>query len=213
MVGEKFRKHLVLTGIFLVLFVFVAGVLVGKSFSSAKINEVTKFLKDNELNTESFIVEQQLMQDFNDGDCNLAKVRLQKLFDELGSIGRLLTAVDVKDNIGVDNFVFLKRKYHILQVRTFIEFKKLSEDCDLRPKVILYYYSADNIDSKEQGLVLDEVVKNFDYNIFAVEFNYSKELSFLESYYNITRTPSLVVNFDKKFEGFTPYADVVNFIK
>jgi hypothetical protein len=213
MVEKKFAKHLLLTTVLLLLFVFVIGILVGKSFSSAKISDVTKFLKDNELDTESFTVEQQLMGIFDEGDCGLAKARLQGLFDELGFIGRQLTDEGVKSKIGKDNFVFLKRKYHLLQVRTYIMFKKLSEDCDLRPNVILYYYAANDNSSKEQGFVLDEVVKNFDYNVFAVEFNYSKELSFLESYYNITYAPSIVVNYDKKFEGFTSYADIVNYIK
>jgi hypothetical protein len=213
MVEKKFKKHLLLTGILLLLFFFVAGILIGRSVSSAKINDVTSFLKDNELNTESFIVEQQLMGYFNGEDCVLAKARIQKLFDELGFIGRQLTDEKVKARIGVDNFVFLKRKYHLLQVRTYMMFKELSDNCDLRPKVILYYYAAENDDSKEQGFVLDAVVKNFDYNVFAIEFNYSKELSFLESYYNITYAPSVIINYDKKFEGFTPYAEIVNYIK
>jgi hypothetical protein len=213
MVEKKFKKHLLLTGILLLLFFFVAGILIGRSVSSAKINDVTSFLKDNELNTESFTVEQQLMGVFGVEDCGLAKARIQKLFDELGFIGRQLTDEGVKGKIGEDNFVFLKRKYHLLQVRTYLMFKKLSEDCDLRPNVILYYYGANDDSSKEQGFVLDEVVKNYNYSVFAVEFNYSKELSFLESYYNITSAPSIVINYDKKFEGFTPYAGIVNYIK
>ena len=190
--------------------VFIVGILVGRASSSKKINEINKFIKENELNTESYLIEQQLIGEFDEENCALAKTRLDGLFEQLGSIGGKLVTENIKEKIGEDNYNFLKRKYHLLQIRTYTLFKRLSTNCDIKTPVILYYYSQDQEDSKQQGLILDEIVKNYNFNIFAVEFNYSSELKFLESHYSITTTPTIIVNYDHKFEGLTEYKDIAN---
>ncbi len=210
MVKEKFKKHLLLTITLLLIVVFIAGILVGRASSSKKINEINKFIKENELDTESYIIEQQLIGDFDEENCILAKTRLESLFAQLSSIGKQLVTENIEENIGEDNYIFLKRKYHLLQIRTYTLFKKLSDNCNIRNPVILYYYSQNQEESKQQGLILDELVKNHDFSIFAVEFNYSTELKFLESYYSIKTTPTVVVNYDHKFEGLTEYKEIAD---
>ena len=60
---------------------------------------------------------------------------------------------------------------------------------------------------------MDSLVANYDIQVFAVEYNYSKELSFVEEYYNISNTPTLIIDYDSKMEGITTYDQIKAVIK
>ena len=82
-----------------------------------------------------------------------------------------------------------------MQIRTFILHKKLQDDCGSKTNIILFYFQQQDQFSAQQGKILDELVAENNLHVFAVEYKYSKELEFLEDYYEITSTPTLVVNF------------------
>lgn len=187
---------------------FIAGILLGMIIANPTLDEISKFLKDNELDSESFLIEQDLLKNFGKEECSLAQTRLTSLSEELGSIGRQLSEPDIEKRLEKENYRYLKIKYHLLQIRTYLFFKKIRDKCNAPVDVVLFYYN-DNADSLEQGYILDELVKeNPSLHIFAVESNYSKQLLFLENFYNITKTPSLIVNYDYKVSGKAQSKDV-----
>ncbi len=100
-----------------------------------------------------------------------------------------------------------------MQIKTYTMFKKLIDNCDLSTNVILYYYSINNGDSEEQGHILDDVVKEYDAKVFAIEYGYAEELSFLEDYYGVSKTPALVINYGTKKEGLIDYAEIEESLK
>jgi hypothetical protein len=205
---NKLKRHIYLTTFLLLILVFLAGVLFGRNLETGNSQRIADFMKDNELNTESYLTEQELINDFGEDNCPLAKIRIDDLSVELGEIGRQLTIEGAKEKLGEDNFNFLKRKFHLMQIRTYVLFKKLIDECNISSNVILYYYSINDENSTEQGHVLDKIVTEYDAKVFAIEYNYSKELGFLESYYNIKKTPSLVINYNYIHEGLTDYETV-----
>ena len=99
-----------------------------------------------------------------------------------------------------------------MQIRTYLLYHSFSENCDSDEHVALFYYGEDNEDSKEQGHILDEVVKKYDVNVFAIEFNYTKELTFLEEYYNITEPPAVVMDYTNVYNELASYEEIVNTI-
>ena len=101
---------MLLTTVILLLVVFVTGLLLGRSLSSAEIDNIYEFIRDNELNTESFLIEQELIGSFGE-NCDLASKRINDLFSEQVQIGRLLSSEDAEKELGKDNFRFLKKKY------------------------------------------------------------------------------------------------------
>jgi len=92
-----------------------------------------------------------------------------------------------------------------MQIRTYTLFKKLMDNCNIASNIILYYYGANDTKSAEQGPILDKIVGTFDAKVFAIEFNYSKELKFLETYYNVTETPTIIVNYKIINKGLTDF--------
>ena len=75
--------------------------------------------------------------------------------------------------------------------------------------VVLFYFKKDDPLSAEQGRVLDDLVSQFSMHVFAVELNYSKELNFIEEYYEIDSAPSLIVNYDSVLKGLQEKDKVV----
>ncbi|MEM4253824.1 MAG: hypothetical protein QXR48_00340 [Candidatus Woesearchaeota archaeon] len=198
--------------ILLLILVFAIGIIVGRSVSNPELSEVNRFIKQSELATESYLIEQELFADM-ENNCDLAKLRLSALSGELWRLGKLLGSETAKEDLGNANYDFLKRKFHLMQIKTYTLYHRLSQDCEVDVSIILFYYSQNDSKSLEQGAILDKIVSGFDANVFAIEYNYSPELRFLEEYYEITSTPSIVVNFDIVRKGLTPYEELVALVR
>ena len=201
-------KHLFLMTILSLMAVFFIGVFVGRATVSTNIDEITSLIKNNELNTESYLIEQELIGQFEQSNCDIANSRIEELSTELWIIGKKLSADDTKQKLSAENFNFLKRKYHLMQIRAYLLFKKLSDICSSQNHMILFYFSRSESDSQRQGIILDRAVENHDVTVLAIEYNYSKELRFLEDYYRISTTPSIIVDYEKRFTGFTDYEEI-----
>ena len=180
--------------------VFVFGILVGSSYKSKQLDEVTQFIKNSEFGTESYVLEQELLKDL-EVNCDLAKARLTTLSNDLYQLGKLLSSETAKQDLGETQYRFLKRKFHLMQIQTYVLYLKLRKNCNVESHVALFYFSKDNEDSTTQGRILDELAEKYNMRVFAVEYNYSQELNFLEEYYNITKTPAIVLDYETKFEG------------
>jgi hypothetical protein len=192
-------KQQLLIILLLVCVVFVVGVLVGYGWHSGGASGFSKVLRQSELSAESFFIEQDLFKSF-ETNCELANKRLSSLSEELWNLGKVLGGPEARTELGED-YDFLKRKYHLMQIRTYVLYKKLQEDCQGQIDVVLFYFKQNDPLSEQQGKILDALVEKYDLNVFAIEYNYSKELEFLEDYYEITGAPVLVVNFDNKLVG------------
>lgn len=210
---KMLRRHVFFTSIFLLIFVFIGGILLGRAITKAESDNINDFIKENELNTESYLVEQDMIKFFDDNNCELAEKRINSLSNELADIGRSLTPEDAKDKLGEENYNFLKRKFHLMQIKTYILFKKLIDQCDIRTNIILYYYSTGDLGSANQGIILDDIVIDYDTKVFAIEYNYSEELVFLETYYNITETPTIIIDYNNIYSGLTDYDTIAEEIQ
>lgn len=204
----RYKKYLVVTSALLLVFVFIGGVLLGRSLEGLESGRISNFIKENELNTESYLIEQELIEEFDQNNCELTNVRIEDLSTELSGIGRRLIEEDAEKKLGSENYIFLKKKFHLMQVKTYILFKKFREACSTSNNIILFYYSLNDNDSAEQGKILDRIVENYDAKIFAIEYNYPNEISFLESYYKITKTPAVVINYNNLREGLISYEEI-----
>jgi len=193
-------KQALFTTVLLVGVVFVIGMMLGNAWRSGESNEITKILRQSELDTESFLIEQELFESF-ETNCQLAEKRLGSLSGELWNLGKMLGGSDSEEKLGADNYKFLKRKYHLMQIRTYILDRRLKEDCGSKTNIILFYFKRQDPLSEQQGLILDELVEQYNLHVFAIEYQYSKELRFLEEYYELSSTPTIVINFENKFSG------------
>lgn len=198
------KKQVFLSTIFALCIVFVVGIVIGNLVSNPETKEINKVLRQSELSTESYMLEQELLADF-DQNCDLAKTRLAALSGELWQLGKMLGSETAKSDLGRSSYHFLKLKYHLMQIKTYLLYANLNKDCNFTTPVVLFFYSQDDADSKEQGKILDALVNDYDIKVFAVEAGYSSELEFLEMFYDVSKTPFLVLNYNSKKSGLTSY--------
>lgn len=197
-----------MTVVLLVVVVFSVGVLLGGAYQSSGADEVSRALRQSELDAESFLVEQELFDSFS-ATCALAQSRLREQSLELGRLGKLLGTGDARERLGDADFGFLKKKFHLMQIRTYVLEKKFADQCGRGANVVLYYYEQNDPQSEEQGRILDALVDEFGLHVFAIERGYARELRFLEDYYGVTEAPSIVVNFGEVRTGLTSSEDLV----
>lgn len=197
-------KHIFLTTFILLVAVFIIGMVIGRWMGSSGADEITTFIKNNELNTESYLIEQEFIENFESGKCDLANARISSLGTDLWKLGKALSQPNAEENLGSENFNFMKRSYHLMQIRTYTLMYKLNQNCNNTESVVLFYY-GNNTESEEQGIILDRFVEEYKVHVFAIESEYSPELEFLEEYYEISKTPSLIIDFDTKIEGLSSY--------
>ena len=209
---KRFTKHIFLTVFMMLTLVFVTGLLLGRHLERSEESEISVFLKENELITESYLLEQSLIRISGEQGCELAKIRIQDLSNQLGEIGSRLSMEDAGEVLGETNYNLLKRRYHLMQIRTYFMFEQLSDTCNMDKEIMLYYYGPDGGLSTSQGEILDTVVREKGIIVFAIEKDFSEELAFVEYYYNITSTPSIVVDFNRTIEGLVEYDELIEFL-
>jgi hypothetical protein len=200
----KHLKYRLIQIMLLVLIVFIIGIIIGKNISSSDLDELSRQMRESELNTESFLVEQQLFGMAED-NCEIFNSRIVDLARDLDKIGTLLTTGDPINDLGKENYFYMKKKYHLMQVRFYLLYKQVKETCNVSKHMILYFYSIDHPESKEQGYVLDELVQEYPVIVLAIEYNFTRDLDFLQSSYRIEDTPSMVIDYDTTYQGLTGY--------
>ncbi len=189
----------------LLIVTFVAGIILGNTYQPK--DDTTTALQQSELNAESFLIEQELFDTF-ETTCDVAEKRLTSLSQQLWTLGKSLSGEDAKEQLGEETYHYLKLKYHLMQIRTYVLEKNLHDDCHKPLNVILYYY-AQNEQSKQQGQILDELAATRNIHIFAVEHQYSKELDFMEDYYSVTMAPTLIINFNTTLTGLNAQEAII----
>jgi hypothetical protein len=201
-------KQKLLTILLLIAVVFATGILLGSAWKTSSADEVSKLLRQSELDAESFLVEQNLFDNF-ETNCELAEKRLTSLSKELWDLGKLLGDKKAEEKLGEIDYHFLKKKYHLMQIRTYVLEQKLQNDCSRKVNVILLYFDKNGVDSEIQGKILDGLVEQYNLHVFAIEHDYSNELKFLEDYYEIKTAPYIVVNFNHKLEGLQNSENII----
>lgn len=203
-----YKKYVVATSFVIATAIFVAGILLGSYLDRYRINDAIDALQADELNTESYGVEQQFMEYVGDNDCSLLKTRLIDMSKKLGDIGQRLSLYESNSlSFKKAEYEYLKRRYFVLEARTYTYELQMKKKCnDDRTLILFFYRGGDDAASIMQGYVLDEVYKSHRDNIsthsFDIEFNNSTVTDLLESYYNITGAPAIVVNGKTLRPGF-----------
>jgi hypothetical protein len=206
------KRQLFVLVVLLLVLVFSIGIIVGRSLSNPELSDVNTFIKQSELTTESYLIEQELLAGL-EKNCDLAQLRLAGLSDELWQLGKLLGTETAQQDLGEANYDFLKRKFHLMQIKTYTLYHRLRQDCAVDIPVVLFYYSRQDPQSQEQGVFLDRLAREQDVKVFAIEYNYSPELRFLEEYYDIEQTPSVVANFERVRRGLTQYDQLAALVR
>lgn len=206
----NYKKFLIIS-LGLALIVFTAGLLLGISLDDTKVNDLLVNINQNELNTESYSVEKEFVDIFGGNECSLSSPRVQALSEELGRIGSLLTKYESTNVFKQSEFDYLKRKYFLLEIKAYSLFTSLKKQCNYNYTTILFFYDSGDEVSIRQGHVLDALVNiNPNTHIFSFDrlFTDDPTLETVKLHYNITGSPTLIINNKIKQESLINLEDL-----
>lgn len=207
----KFRKSLFVFALIATIIIFIGGVFLGYYMDNFRVDDLDTILKQSELDTESFFVENYFSDVFGLDDCNIANTRFNDYSEKLVYIGNILTKYDKTKLFKARDYEILRRRYFLLELKTYVLIKDMKDKCGLDSfYTILFFYDPDDEDSLRQGYTLDKVVlrKNNLY-IFSIDRTFQEPfINTVKQYYNISKSPTIILDYNIKNEGFISYAEI-----
>lgn len=194
--------------------IFFAGFFLGHNLDKARISDIVERLEEADFQRESYITEKEFTELFNGDSCYLKAQQLNELSKNLAETGKVLTDYEVRGIFSDEEYLFLKKRYFISEVKFYIIIRELKDNCNYERDVILFFYDQNQRESIQQGFVLDAVVRRAqNITILSVdrELGYDTTRALID-YYNVTQGPTIIVNFEKKFEGFINVDKIISII-
>jgi len=192
----KYPKSAFIISAILTVAIFLTGVMLGWSLDSYKENDVLNDLKFNELDLQSYFLEQNLLNRYGGDACKVLQSRIGHLRYTMYKIGsKLPTEKEKTLGSGMD-LDYLKRKYTLSEIQLFLLIEEMRNKCNSNYIPILFFYTKDNEESRRQGYVLDLIDKKYD-NVVVLSFDkdYIDEplINTLTSHYQINSTSTIVI--------------------
>ena len=205
MVAREHYKSLFISTVILTTAVFVIGILVGYWIDRLRTGDVVDTFRINELDAQSYQIEQEFFGLFGEYSCELASRRLSEMARDLGEIGYYLVGYEKNSLFQQGDYDYLLRKYFLMEVRTYTLFMNMKKSCKSEDAVILYFFNPEDQLSVRQGNVLDVLVKERDaLSVFSLNTEYEGDLlvNSVKLHYNVTQSPTLIINDKQRIEGF-----------
>ena len=200
MVGKKtFVKIFLITTM-----IFVIGIFVGFSIDTIRNDIISSELSNANLETDSYIISEMYLKDSNNY-CSIADSMISHIANITEYLGSNLEEYGKMRMFRKESYDHLLRRYYTYELRFWMLVKEYKIKCNKKIVDILYFFGPNDIDSTKQGYVLTAIRKKYQPNFmvfsFNADFNKEPSLFLVKKTYNITVTPTLIIN-GKKYEGF-----------
>ena len=189
--------------------IFLLGVYVGQLVDSKVSVDLLTEIK--EYSQESVSFEIMLLMDDSSSFCPLYIEESELLEERTIELGLELTYFE---NVKGVYDVELKSQYFLLETKAYLLASRIKELCAVDKDIILYFYSQDCGECKEQGMILDEIVKEREGEIRVYSFDGEIGSSVVEGFknkYSIDAYPALIVN-NQIFKGFKEKEELLNIL-
>lgn len=213
---RKLSVHVYVGAFIISLLIFLIGIYVGYALDSTNIAGLTDEVSS--VSEKVAAVQLLLLSEPNSSSfCPIYSSELDKLDQQIEKIGYKLTYLEDERNIYDDE---LKKKYFILEAESYLLSKKVKFLCSDNRTLLIHFYSNKNCGQicKDQGIsVLQARDQLAGEGIEVKLFSFDGELGSpiaeaLETEYNITKYPTLVVN-GKTYSGFQSVDKIKTTIK
>ncbi len=213
---RKFSRKAFVTSLVITLMVFIAGLFLGWNLDNIRTYTILDDLKGNELDAESLSIEQAFWEEFGGDNCQFAEQRLNSLSSELIELGQYLNSYTDKSIFEEAEYEYLARRYFLLEIQTYILVNHMNEECEMDLSYILFFYGEEDSESERLGYVLDKIVSrsNSTVDVFSINYDLEDDIAIdtLKLYYDVTSTPTMIINNDIKREGYVSYEELKELI-
>ena len=217
---EQYIKHIFITSLIATIVIFTSGIMIGWVLDNYRTDEVLNIIKDNELNSESYNIEQIFLENIGNVDCKILTPRIEMISEELGNTGRELQRYGSASDFKKAEFEYLKRRYFLMEIKFYNLIYNYQDSCKDEYTPILYFYKIDDDVSEMQGYILDEFIKNYNEDtilengdkkhgklvVLSIDGEYDEDplISTILNTYDIEidNLPAMIINFETIREGF-----------
>jgi len=210
------RRSLFGLAFFVVFFIFLFGLFLGYQLDSYRVTETSQLLDSLEREANSFLVEEEFLDTIVGGaSCDLFEKRLSSLGERLYPLGKALVAYDEKKVFEREQYDALRQQYFALELKTYILLRQSFDQCGRQGHVVLYFYDTkDNDESLRQGYSLNGLVARLgNVTVLSIDRGFEDPLlDTVRAYYNITRGPTIILDFENKNEGFVSYPELLTLL-
>ena len=209
------NRKLLINSVIITTIVFLIGIFFGYQLDNIRTSDIVDDLRQSELEAQNYIIGQEFFENFGGYRCELAQPRLTELSYSLGELGFNLVNYERKNVFKQKDYDYLLRKYFLEEIRAYTLFNQLKKDCNLNNTLILYFFNPEDIESERQGKVLDVLVKKYSgISVFSINFNYNSDtlINNIKLYYNVTKTPAVIINDNKKIEQYVSLEALENIL-
>ncbi len=196
----------VVIAVLLALLLFTIGFILGEAYGKWKVSAITDNYNQALTQMKSIRLEEQFLE--LHGSCEATMLGIQRLGQKLDILGEELEAYERARDFG-SRFNSLKNDYILLELETWMMISK--SECKNKPVTILYFYKKDCDLCEQESIMLSKIKERFGPNvmIFSIDQDSPLEIvGLLESYYNITSSPMLVIG-DKAY-GYLNESEIEN---
>lgn len=202
---KRYIKKAYIFAAFLSIILYSIGVFTGIFIQKSTETITIKRIETLKRSIENTQLEYLYINSLGDKlSCDSFSILVDDTTKNVWDIGQELVDIE-KQKENMEKIIDLKKEYALLSIRAWILNNYLKEKCNINTTIILYFYSIPCSDCLEQGFVLDELRENIfkdKMKVFVLDVNTDEPMiDVLKKTYNITKTPSIVIN-EKTYSGF-----------
>ncbi|MCR4334484.1 MAG: hypothetical protein NUV47_02015 [Patescibacteria group bacterium] len=188
--------------------IFFTAFAISQTLNDRKINEIRATADKISIDILTLETQFELLQETS----SCEKIDGSILTDELNSLADKLSYAESHNEIDSQEVSQLKKYYSLLEIKDFLLIKKFQDKCDIRPIIIVYFYSNKRNcdDCQRQGYVLTSLREQYP-QLRVYTFDYDLDSSVIKtiiSLYEIgNQLPAIMIN-DKVYNGFQSIEDI-----
>ncbi len=203
MVKRKINWKVYITAAIITLVVFSLGVGLGFYISNEKYDIIRYDLENLQLNQKDIELELLLISSIGKQSCDTLKYEIEKTASLSTELGEKVSYYD-KEMIKNPEFYILKKQYIMTLIEFWNYWELFKRNCNSSVNTVLYFYAINNCDDcQAQGFVLSFLKEEHPEKIMIFALDKDEDLyslNLVKNIYNVTKTPTLIIN-NEKHEG------------
>jgi len=180
------------------LIIFMVGGLLGYSLNTEKSNLLSEQTHHIDVDMQNIQLSLLYMNALGPShSCGVLNTEVARATGKLNELGKRLQSYQDAEDFGTD-FQMLKDDYSFLELRTWLFYHQLRENCSTDTVDVVYFYSSHNCEGCiGQGKILDNLKRKLGDRLLVFSLDTEWDQPIMKAFmadFNVTSAPALVVN-------------------
>lgn len=207
-------KKIYFSAAILTIVIIISTIIISWYVLYLKEEEIRNIFSDIKTSLEASNVELLYVSEYLKDGCEILNETRSEITKKLLEVNKKLIEAEKERRVlsPSENRRF-KTEQSILYVKYWILTLEMRKKCNFNISTILYFWDAESTECKIQGYVLDSITYEYGNRVLIVPLDYNFDLGIIKiiaKQFNVTTTPTIIVNEKIKFEGLTTKNDIIS---